>query len=338
MTEFRFWAKRLTPNMSLLHAINRPWLHFIGLGASLFVMKSVLFPPAKTVIGPLSAARVQALEQQWSGGADIALSPTQRASLINTELDRDMLFQRALELNLHLTDGVIFQRLIRNMHFLGMAAEGGDPALFERALEMRLHLDDEVVKRRMIWLMKERLLAENPPVALTRAELFDAFERRSDALRQPPTYTFQHLYFAGDGEEDAAAAVEAIEAQELEFDAARQLGQPFLQGHSFERQTARQLALSLGWDFVREFEQSDPRAQQWLGPIRSSFGWHYLWVADVSPWRDAVFEEVEPRLRIDLEYEAQAEALNSAIAALHDYYDVRGPNTGARDGDSEGAR
>lgn len=324
--------------MTLLDLINRPWLHFIGLGASLFVMKLVLFPPAKTVIGPLSAARVQALEQQWSGSANIALSQTQRVSLINTELDRDMLFQRALELNLHLTDGVIFQRLIRNMHFLGMAAEGGDPALFERALEMRLHLDDEVVKRRMILLVKERLLAENPPVALTRAELIVAFEDRSDALRQPPTYSFQHLYFAEDAEEDAAAAVEAIEAQELEFDAAWQLGQPFLQGHSLERQTARQLALSFGWDFVREFEQSDPRAQQWLGPIRSSFGWHYLWVTDVSPWQDAVFEEVEPRLRIDLEYEAQADALNSAIAALRDHYDVRDPDAVARAGDNEGAR
>lgn len=324
--------------MTLLDSINRPWLHFIGLGASLFMMKLVVFPAAKTVIGPLSAARVQALEKQWSGGTDIALSPTQRASLISTELDRDMLFQRALELNLHLTDSVIYQRLIRNMHFLGMAAEGGDPELFERALEMRLHLDDEVVKRRMILLMKERLLAENPPAALTRADLIDAFERRSDALRQPPTYSFQHLYFAEDAEEDAAAAVEAIEAQELEFDAAWQLGQPFLQGHSFERQTAKQLALSFGSDFVRIFEQSGPRAQQWLGPVRSSFGWHYLWVTDVSPWQDAVFEEVEPRLRIDLEYEAQADALNSAIAALRDRYDVRETDTGAREGDSEGAR
>ena len=87
--------------------------------------------------------------------------------MVAAELDRDMLFQRAIELDLHLYDTVVYQRLLRNMRFLQLGEGKTDQELYEEALSMRLHLGDEVVKRRLIQVMEQLMLAANPPQPVT---------------------------------------------------------------------------------------------------------------------------------------------------------------------------
>jgi len=87
-----------------------------------------------------------------------------------------MLFKRALELDFYLYDGIISQRLIRNMKFLQLAVDESDTSLFDHALEIRLHLNDEVVKRRLIQLKERQLLADNPMPKPREEEVAAAFE------------------------------------------------------------------------------------------------------------------------------------------------------------------
>ncbi|MFV0275965.1 MAG: peptidyl-prolyl cis-trans isomerase, partial [Parahaliea sp.] len=81
--------------MFLLSRLNRPWIHFIVLGFALFELQRWAFPEPKPVVGPLSEARMDSLRQQWLMAAG-QLPPTeQMAGMVQQELDRDMLFQRA---------------------------------------------------------------------------------------------------------------------------------------------------------------------------------------------------------------------------------------------------
>jgi hypothetical protein len=112
--------------MKFLSRLNRPWLHFIVLGSLLFYLQGVLFPEPKPVIGPLGEARLEALQQQWFASTGRLPKDEQMARMVAAELDRDMLFQRAIELELHLYDTVVYQRLLRNMRFLQLA-EGEAP-------------------------------------------------------------------------------------------------------------------------------------------------------------------------------------------------------------------
>ena len=98
-------------------------------------------------------------------------SAEQLDRMVTTELDRDMLFQRALELDLHLYDTVVYQRLLRNMSFLQLGEGMSEQEQYQQALEMRLHLGDEVVKRRLIQVMEQLLLGFSPPEAPTEEEL-----------------------------------------------------------------------------------------------------------------------------------------------------------------------
>ena len=93
--------------MRFFARLNRPWMHFIVLGCLLFYLQGVFFPEPKPVVGPLNGARIEALQQQWFASTGRLPTPDQRARMVAAELDRDMLFQRAVELELYLYDTVV---------------------------------------------------------------------------------------------------------------------------------------------------------------------------------------------------------------------------------------
>ena len=308
--------------MSLLFRLNRPWLHFIVLGMLLYYLQVVLFPPPRPVIGPLAPERVEALREQWFASVRRLPTEDQMARMIDSELDRDMLFQRALSLDLHLYDTVVYQRLLRNMRFLQLAEGKSDQELYNQALEMRLHLGDEVVKRRLIQVMEQLLLAANPPPRITDEMLTAEFEKRRDELRRPPRYSIEHLYFNREREAEIQAAIETISREALDAAAARELGSPFLPGYRFTRQSPDQLARHFGAAFVENLQATDPEPGTWRGPVRSTYGSHYVWVEAVEPAREATLEEVRSLLQRDLESRARAEALRQSIDALRENYEV----------------
>lgn len=309
--------------MRFIARLNRPWVHFVLLGLLLFYLQGVVFPPPKPVVGPISEARVDALVQQWFATTGRVPTQEQKARMIAAELDRDMLFQRALELDLHLYDTVIYQRLLRNMRFLDLEAGKSDEELYEMALDMRLHLGDEVVKRRMIQVMEQLLLAANPPGTPTEEELAAEFSERREELRRPPRYTIEHIYFNRERAGEVPAVIDKIEEQDLDPTEARKLSSPFLPGYRFSRQTPDQLARHFGAVFVRNLQSLEPRSGQWVGPVRSTYGLHYVWVEAVEPERAATLDEVRRQLLRDLESQARADALRESIAALREQYVIR---------------
>ena len=63
-----------------------------------------------------------------------------------------------------------------------------------------------------------------------------------------------------------------------------------------------------------------PVAQAWTGPVRSSYGLHYVWVEAIEPEREATLDEVRVQLLRDLESQARREALQASIAKLRENY------------------
>lgn len=308
--------------MKFLARLNRPWVHFILLGYLLFYLQGLLFPVPKPVVGPLSAARVEALQQQWLSATGRLPNAEQLDRMVSAELDRDMLFQRALELELHLHDSVVYQRLLRNMGFLQLGEGMSEQQQYEQALEMRLHLGDEVVKRRLIQVMEQLLLAFNPPQAPSEEELLAEFASRQEELRRPPRYSIEHIYFNAEREAEAETAVAQVNAQQLDPAAALELSSPFLPGYRFTRQTPDQLARHFGSAFVTNLLAEQPQAGHWVGPVRSTYGLHYVWVNEIEAGRDATLDEVRTRLLRDLESRASDAALQDSIGKMRADYEV----------------
>jgi hypothetical protein len=309
--------------MTFLARLNRPWLHFIVLGSLLYYVQGLFFPAPKPVIGPLSQARLEALQQQWVASVGRPPTAEQQARLVEAELDRDMLFARALELKLHLYDSVVYQRLLLNMRFLHMGEGKTDDELYRMALDMRLHLSDEVIKRRLIQVMEQWLLATHPPHAPTEQELVAEFEQRHDELRRPPRYSIEHIFFNREREAEAPAVIAQINEQHLTPAQARELSSPFLPGYQFNAQSPQQLERHFGVEFVENLQRLQPQPGHWVGPVRSTYGLHYVWVSAVEPARDATLDEVRVQLQRDLEARARETALRDSVHAMRDNYEIR---------------
>ena len=73
---------------------------------------------------------------------------------------------------------------------------------------------------------------------------------------------------------------------------------------------------------MRLDEQAGPVAGEWLGPIHSTYGLHYVYVSELEPARDATLEEVRALLLRDLDSRARNEALQASIAWLREEYEV----------------
>ncbi|WP_241521186.1 peptidylprolyl isomerase [Kineobactrum sediminis] len=298
-------------------------MHFLLLGVVLFTLQGFLFPAPKPVVGPLDDARVATLVQTWQGFNTRAPDASERQRLLRSELERDMLFQHAISLELYLHDPVVQQRLVRNMRFLGLAAEADTEALFERALELRLHLGDEVIKRRMLQVMEQLLLASSPPAVITEAEIVAAFQQRSGELRRSARYSIVQLFFDRNREAEVPGLIARIEQEALPPQDAVMLSSPFMQGYTFTAQTPDQLARRFGAVFVSNFLATVSEPRRWYGPVRSTYGLHYVWVDDIEPARDATLAEVRPILQRDLESEARSIALAQAITRLSERYELR---------------
>lgn len=309
---------------TLLPAIfRRPWLHFLLLGALLFWLQGQLFPTPKPVVGPLAEARIEGLLGQWQAATGRRPEGAELERILRAELEQDMLFQHAVSMDLHRQDPVVFQRLVLNMQFLGLAAEGAtETELFDRALELRLHLGDEVVRRRLLQIMEQLLLASNPPEPVSDQAIADAFAERAEELRHPPRYSILQLFFDRDREAELQDVVARIERERLDPEAALKLSSPFMHGYTFRDQTPDQLARIFGAVFVANLMATEPSPGNWHGPLRSAFGWHHVWVDSVTPARPAELEEVRPILQRDLELEARNRALASAIDELADRYEL----------------
>jgi hypothetical protein len=261
--------------------------------------------------------------QQWVSTTGRPPTPEQKQRLVQSELDRDMLFQRALEFELHLHDQVVYQRLLRNMRFLGLGEGESDEALYEEALDMRLHLGDEVIKRRMVQVMEQLLLAGYPAQPVTDEQIALEFEQRKEELRRPVRLSIEHIYFSRQREGEVENVLATIQQQKLTPRQAREYSSPFLPGYQFDYQSPDQLARHFGAAFVKNLLETDYGPMRWVGPVRSTYGLHYVWIEAVEPERDATLEEVQGQLRRDLESVARTDALAAAIEKMRELYEVR---------------
>lgn len=308
--------------MDSLKFLTRPWLHFLLLGFGLFLVQQWLFPEPKPTVGPLTETRREALGRQWFSMTGRLPTTEQLARMESAELDREILYREALELDLYRVDPIVQQRLVRNMRFLKLDEGRDEAALLADALRMELHLGDEVVKRRLVQLMEQILLARNPPAPPTEADLQAAFEARRQELRRPPRYSLYQVFLARERAAEADTLLARFREEGLAPTQALEFSSPFLAGYHFESRSPEELARQFGAAFVLNLEQAAPEPGAWAGPVASTYGTHLVWVEERMPAREATLEEVESQLRRDLELVRRQEALDRALAQLRQDYEV----------------
>jgi peptidyl-prolyl cis-trans isomerase C len=172
--------------------------------------------------------------------------------------------------------------------------------LVQEAMSLGLDRDDEVINRRlaqkMDFLLADLASLDEP----TEAELRAWYAGNLDRFALPPLVSFRHLYFAQDarGLEGARRDAEAL----LPTLAGTGPDDPLLAGIAdrfmFRDYYGGRSPVDIAKEFGPGFAEAlfALRPGEWLGPIRSGYGWHLVWIDTLEPGHAADFETVRDRV------------------------------------------
>jgi hypothetical protein len=253
----------IAPPGRISRALREPLLHFLFLGALIFVAAHQLEArreeqAARIVVDGRLVERIAALERAQSG---VAPQGPQLERLVANYVDDEVLYREALRLGLDRDDEIIRRRLIQKLEFLQHDAAG------------EVNVDDVALRA-----------------------YYDAHPAK---FTEPARVSFTHLYFSPDRGGDAAAQTRA------------RLVRSAL-GAGNESPAGDTPPVAAGYDALaitdaRQLFGSSPFADaldtggigQWIGPVRSGYGWHLLRIRERLPARAADFNLVRAEVRAE---------------------------------------
>lgn len=272
----------------LNHWLREPLLHFLLIGAALFI----LF--------------YQVAEPEVVSDNRIVIS--------EADIDRMItLFDRK------------FHRTPDQQELDGLVeAQIREEVLYREALAMGLDRDDTIVRRRMAQKLEFLFTDLADTAAPTDAELQRFLSDNPDRFIEPARTSFIHVYFSA-SERDATAETDAqqllavLNSDQEAVDLAT-AGDAFMFGYAFDKQSEHEMSRLFGNEFARALDALATGA--WHGPIVSAYGHHLVfikerhqaWLPPLDQIRDSVFNEMLAARR--------REVNNAFYQSLRDRYDV----------------
>jgi hypothetical protein len=205
-----------------------------------------------------------------------------------------------------------------------------DEMLYRQGLALKLDRDDEIVRRRVIQKMQFLMQDLNAPAEPTTAQLQAYYDAHASRYVTRPRATFTHIYFAAGGGDAAARARAKATLQALPAGATRapDRGDPFPDLYDFSAYEPEQVYRLFGHTPFADAVFSAP-VGRWIGPLRSGYGWHLLYVsARQAPTRPPL-ADVRETVRTDYLQAAQDATNKAAFAKLARRFRVVGDGPGA---------
>lgn len=303
----------------------QPLVHFLVLGILLFALEQWRAQRADYQVEAPSEAFLRSAAQDVEQLQGRPLAPQQWQALREHELDQRVLFAEALRRDLHLSDLVAVQRMLRNASFLGL--EGEPSEQLEAALALDLHRGDEVIKRRLIQLMEAQGRALRPTAEPSEAVLQALYQADPEAWMREANFSFRHVFVSADkpaAEQRAATILEGLN----EGAPWEPLGDGFLPGRKMVKASLRQLEHTFGKGFAQWLESLNPaelNSTQWQGPVASAYGLHLLQIIDHQAAELRPYNALRERLRDQYLDQQRAAMLKEFVAELRSRYRVVSP-------------
>jgi peptidyl-prolyl cis-trans isomerase C len=312
-----------------------PALHFLAIGGLLFAADAAwqdwtgnpAVPAAPSAI-VVTSSEVEQLRQDLMLQNGIAPSSQQLQAAIASAVDEEILYREALAIGLDRGNAAVRQRLVQVARFVADDPDQDEEALYQMALQLGLDRSDPVVRRHLAGKM--RLVAANVPLAQEtppgESELEAWLRQQPDAFMEPGRVRLTHVYLSGD-RGDQAAETEArrllaqLRATGLAPEDAPKLGDPFLLGNHLPWHTRQGLHRTFGGPFAEAAVALEPGV--WSEPIRSSYGWHLVWVDDTRPSEVPPLAAVRDRVRAALLEQRREWRLRQRLTELHARYAVQ---------------
>lgn len=277
------------------HSVGRwlgePLVHFLMIGMTLFVFYGVINPKPEHGVPSnrieLTADDLRQLSVAWVAQGRSLPTPEQMQSLVEATIREEVLYREALALGFDKGDTIVKRRLAQKMEFLA-----------------------------------EDLSALPEP---TSADLKTWFEKNANRFALPPRASFRHLYFSPDkrgaqARTDAVQALAKLVGAPADAPAAAELADRFIFQEYYGDRSPEQVTKEFGPQFTQALFELKSGA--WQGPIVSGYGWHLLWIDQITPGRVPAFEEIEPAVKSEWIDEQRSTSKRKSFEVMKARYQI----------------
>lgn len=269
-----------------------PLIHFLLLGALLFVLHGILNQ-----------------QEENTEGYDIVLTDSDVERLVQA-------YQRNWN---SLPDSLTLQNL--------MAAEVKAEIFYREALRMNLDHNDEIIRRRLKQKYEFLVKDLTTPQNVTEEILRQFYTENPSKYKNTPTITFHQFYFHPDKRknpsEDAENAWQKIKDKDIETVGKQKIGDGFHLQSYHAAKDIDQVRQSFGQEFATAlFEAATGKKETWLAPISSGFGVHLVFLEELEVSELMPFEEVKDKVAEDWKLAQQTDYQEQLYQNLQQKYQV----------------
>jgi peptidyl-prolyl cis-trans isomerase C len=296
--------------------LRAPLVHFLVLGAALLGVRAwwnARRPDVARDRIVLSAADVARLRAVWEDERGAPPDGVAERTLVRDAVDEEVLWREALAAGVAERDPATRDRLAKLAEFVG--EDDGTS----------LRRGDVVVRRHLVETMRLALARPAASDVPTDADLEAWVAAHAAELAEPPTIRLTHVYVAAAThgaatDADAARLLDELRRRGAGPEAAETRSEPFLRGAHVGPIAADALDRMFGAGFAAAL--ADAPSRTWVGPVRSTYGAHLVWIEERAPARVPSLAEVRSRAVLGVLRERGARRAAERLAQLRARYDV----------------
>jgi hypothetical protein len=197
-----------------------------------------------------------------------------------------------------------------------------EEVLYREALAMGLDSDDPIVRRRMgqkMGFITEDLAGLDDP---GDAELQQFLDDSPDSYRLPVRLSFRQIYFdpgrSPDVEDKAAKLLKQLTATDQDIEG---LGDSLMLPSTFRDVSEFEISRTLGQQFTQSLLETP--LNSWQGPVISGFGFHLVYISEMSPASVPDLVEVRDQVYRDWASKKREQTNKLFYETLRARYDIK---------------
>jgi hypothetical protein len=276
--------------------VREPLVHFIALGAGLFLIYGLTSEQRSTSKGGeilVTQGRIEHLVSNFAKAWQRPPTQEEVEGLIRDWVREEVYSREAIAMGLDQDDTIIRRRLRQKMEFFSTdIASTAEPTDVDLNAYLQAHAEKFLV-----------------PARFDFSQVYFNPERHSDSLARDTAQLMEQLRQAGE-QADVSA-----------------LGDPFLLEHAFTSVPLDEVAKLFGDPFAVTL--GELQVGQWQGPIESGFGLHLVFLSHRTEGHAPTLTEVRDGVRREWESARRLETSEKFYQALLDRYvvTVEGPKS-----------
>jgi len=267
-----------------------PLLHFLIIGALIFVLFSIVNKEEDTVSGNkivVTTAEIERLSDNWSKKWNRPPTETELKGLVESYIKQEVYYREALALGLDQNDTILRRRLMQKMEFLSNdLAELNQP-------------DESALKK--------------------------YFLEHKDKYELPARVSFIHIYFSIDKRgakavQDAKGLLSELKTASGNVIRAPERGDSFMLQYDFVQETPFGVERLFGKVFAKQLFTLETNT--WLGPIESGYGLHLVRISKKIDSRMPEFASVIEKVRTDWMFEQRQKVNKEIYERFKERYEI----------------